>query len=126
MALTKSGSARTVQASATNAAGATTTTSWLAINCGVSGIALVSNGGTGPDPECQVRAEFSADGSTAAAGYVLLGGGGRSANAATPVPYTFAPAGAGGDWAYYRLVFTGNAGQPVTVQASDSTTTSLV
>lgn len=126
MPLTKSATARPVQASATNSIGGTTTTNpGLAINYGVSGVAVITNGGTGPSTECQVRVDFSADNSTWVIGYVI-GGGGTTANAVTRIPYTFAPMGAGGDWAYYRLVFTGNTGQAVTVQADDSTTTSPV
>lgn len=123
MALSKSGTARAVQSAVSNSAGGTTTTSGLVVNYGVSGVATITNGGTGPTAECTVRIDFSADNSTWITGPVI-GGGGTANSAITLIPYAMG-VGAYGDWAYYRLVFTGNSGQAVTVEASDSTTTAL-
>jgi hypothetical protein len=62
VALTKS--AQTVQASATNAAAATTNSSAFATNYGVSGVAKIINGGTGPTVACDFVLQVSNDGSS--------------------------------------------------------------
>lgn len=126
MALTKSSSARSIVSSQSCSAGGTVASaSGFEIGYGVSILATITNGATGPTVECQVRVDFSADGTTWNTGYVI-GGGGTTANAVTRIGWSLAPAGGGGDWAYYRLVFTGNTGQAVTVAAVDSTTTAIV
>lgn len=124
MALTKSAALRAVQASATNAAAATTTGSAQTINYGVSGVATITNGGTAPTVACSLRLDFSADGSTWVTG-PIIGSGDTVNSSVTVIPYSLGICGASGDWVNYRTVFTGNTGQGVTVAASDSTTTVL-
>lgn len=123
MALTKSPTARAVLASVSNAAGDTKTSAGFLVGYGVSGVATITNGATGPTVECTVRIEFSADNSAWVTGPVL-GGGGTANSAVTWIPYALG-IGSHGDWAYYRLVFTGNTGQAVTVEAADSSTSGI-
>jgi hypothetical protein len=123
MALTKSVANRAVQASATNTAGSTTTTSGQLISYGVSGVAVITNGGTGPTVACSVYVDFSADNSNWITG-PAIGVGDTVNSSVTRIPYGFGPGGPMGDFAYYRLRFTGNTAQSVTVQADDATTTS--
>jgi len=122
MALTKS--AQTPQASTSCAAGGTVNGSGLPINYGVSGVAVVTNGPSGPTTGCALYLQFSADNS-AWTQPVLVGIADTAANAVAAIPFAVAAPGAGGDWAYYRTTFSGNSGQAVTVQAVASTTTSL-
>lgn len=123
MALTKSGTARAVQASATNTAGSTTTTSGQSTGYGTSGVAKITNGGTGPTVACSVYLDWSADNTTFYSG-PSIGSGDTVASSVTLIPYSLG-IGSGGDWAYYRLRFTGNTGQSVTVEAEDSTTSGV-
>lgn len=121
MALTKT--AQTPQASATNAAAATATGSWLDVNYGVSGVAVVTNGGTGPTVPCDFVIEVSNDGGTTAFEWSRQTA--LAANSAvTRFPFALG-IGNGGDFGKYRTKFTGNTVQGVTVQADAETTASV-
>lgn len=121
MALTKT--AQSVQASATNSAGGTTTSAAFDANYGASIVARVTNGGTGPTVACDAVLEVSNDGGTTwfewdrqTAGLV----------ASTAYPMAFKLGiGDGADFGKYRVKFSGNTGQSVTVQADAETTTAL-
>lgn len=123
MALTRPGTARAVQASTSNAAAGTTTSSGQSIGYGDSGIAVITNGGTGPTIACALYIDFSADNSTFING-PAVGSGDTVASSVTTIPYSFG-IGGGGDWNYYRTRFTGNTGQSCTVIATDSTTSGV-
>jgi len=122
MALTKSN--RTAVSSQSCSAGGSVTGSGQTIGYGVSGVASITNGGTGPTVTCGVYLDFSDDNSTWTTG-PLIGLGDTVNSSVTYVPYSLG-IGAGGDWAYYRVRFTGNTGQAVTVAAADSSTTSII
>jgi hypothetical protein len=122
MALTKS--AQSVQASATNAAAATTTSSSFAINYGVSGVAKIINGGTGPTVGCDFVIEVSNDGGTTWFEWSRQTAG-VTASTTYTFPFALGIGGTGGDFGHYRTKFTGNTGQSVTVQADAETTTAL-
>lgn len=121
MALTKS--SQTPRTSTPCGAGSTVYGTGLPINYGVSGVALVTNGSTGPTTGCGVYLQFSADNSNWTEPF-LVGIAATGNSVVTPIPFAIA-IGAGADWAYYRLAFKDNSGQAVTVQADASTTTSL-
>lgn len=119
--------ARTAQApqvSATNTAGSTTTGSAFAINYGVSGVAQIVNGGTGPTVGCDFILEVSNDGGGTWFEWSRQTAG---TTASTTYRFSFAlgVAGAGGDFGHYRTKFSGNTAQSVTVEADAETTTSL-
>ena len=121
MALSKT--AQTVQASASNTAGSTTTSSAFDINYGVSGVATIANGGTGPTVACDFVIELSSDGGTTWYEWSR-----QTAGTANSTTYRFPFAlgiGTGGDFAKYRVKFTGNTAQTVTVQCDAQTTASL-
>lgn len=121
MALNKT--AQTVQASASNTAGSTTTSSAFDINYGVSGVATIANGGTGPTVACDFIVELSSDGGTTWYEWTR-----QTAGTASSTTYRFPFAlgiGAGGDFGKYRVKFTGNTAQTVTVQADAQTTATL-
>ncbi len=125
MALTKSAASIAVQASASNTAGATTTSSSFLIGYGFSVIAKITNGGTGPTIPCGVTLQVSADNSTF---YNTddVRTASVTASAVFTTKFDLGVGGVnGGDWAYGRLVFTGNTAQTVTVQADGSSTTAL-
>ena len=124
MALTKSSTARSVVSSQTCAAAATVTGSAQTIGYGASGVVQLTNGGTGPTLSCKAYAEFSADG-TNWFGSRFLADGGVTASAVTKRDYTLGAGGSSGDWTYYRIVFTGNTGQGVTVRADDAYTSAV-
>lgn len=105
------------------AAGATILGTAFQVNYGVSGVARIMNATTPPTAPCGFSLDFSTDGSNWVNG-PLAGVGDTIANSTTLIPFSLA-IGGGGDWAYYRVRFTGNAGQAVTVQADASTTTGL-
>lgn len=121
MALIKA--AQAAQAPASNAAGTTTTGPALAINYGVSGVAVVANGATGPDAGCDFVVEMSNDGGATWFEWSRQAAG-TTASTAWRFPFGFGPGGNGGDWDHYRVAFGGNTGQDVTVQADAMTTTS--
>lgn len=105
-----------VQASASNSAGGTTTSS--SVDCGATAgraggllTGKITNGGTGPTVECVGYVEVSPDGTT----WTRLGplvAGGTTASAVTGGSYRVQPGTRN-----VRTVFTGNTGQAVTVQA---------
>jgi hypothetical protein len=121
MALTKT--AQAVQASASNAAGATTTSAAFPIGYGVSGVAQVANGGTGPTIGCDFVLELSNDGGT-----TWFEWSRQTAGTTASTTYRFAFAlgiGAGGDFGHYRARFTGNTAQSITCQCDAETTAAL-
>ncbi len=122
MALTKT--AQTVQASATNTAGSTTTSSAFAIGYGISGLAMVTNGATGPTVACDFVIDVSNDGGTTWFEWSRQTSG-LGNNIVTRFAFSLALAGSGGDWTHYRVRFVGNTAQSVTVQCDASTTTAL-
>jgi hypothetical protein len=121
MALTKS--LQAPQASASNAAGATATGSALATNYGVSGVALITNGATGPTVGCDFVIDVSNDGGTTWFEWSRQTAA-TTNSAVTRLAFALA-IGAGADFGHYRTRFTGNTGQACTVQADAETTTAL-
>ena len=112
---------RTIVASASNAAGATTRgTQDLRGKLGGFLTMKITNGGTGPTLQCEGRVLVAHnDGSTPAAASagadwktVWRFGGGTTANAITEQSYEFGPG-----IAHIEVEFTGNTGQAVTVEA---------
>jgi len=121
MALTKSaGSSRS---STTCAAGGSATGTGQSIGYGVSGVATITNGGTGPTAPCGLYLDYSADNATWING-PLIGLADTVGSSVTRIPFALA-IGAGGDWNYFRTRFTGNTGQDVTVVDNYSATTGL-
>lgn len=121
MALTKT--TQSPQASASNAAAATTTSSAFAISYGVSGVAKVTNGGAGPTIGCDFVIEVSNDGGT-----TWFEWSRQTAGVTNSAVYLFPFAlgiGTGGDFGHYRAKFTGNTAQAVTVQADAEITASV-
>ena len=110
MAATKSAS--TIQASASNSAGGTTTSSTLDLSddYGAGIMVKLTNGATGPTVGCTATVNVSSDGATWK--YFQAATGGTASNGV----YSFAfdlPA-----WVMQaQVVFTGNTGQAVTVEA---------
>lgn len=110
-----------LQASATNTAGSTTTGSEFDVSdsYGVAVTATITNGATGPTVGCSVRVEVRNSGS--GTWYTWASGTAGTANNGV---YSFA-------WdipptiARLRVVFTGNTGQSVTVQADGSELTAI-
>jgi hypothetical protein len=122
MALTKT--PQTPQASASNTAGSTANSSAFDIGYGVSGLAQITNGGTGPTVACSFNLQVSNDGGTT--WLTISSQTAGTANSATyTFPFSLGVGGAGGDWGKYRTQFTGNTGQTVTVQADAESTTAL-
>ncbi len=121
MALTKS--SQSLQASAANNANSTTNGAGFTIGYGVSGTAMITNGGTGPTVACTFNLQGSADNSN----WFTISSqtAGVAANGIYLFPFSLGVGGANGDWTYYRSQFTGNTVQNVTVQADASTTTAL-
>jgi hypothetical protein len=122
MALTKS--SRAVLAGTPVSAGNSLSSLAQPINYGVSGVAVITNGGTAPTLPCGLRLDFSPDGGTTWVTGPFVGYGDTVNSSVTRIPYSLG-IGAGGDWTHYRTTFTGHTGQSVTVQADDSTTTAL-
>ncbi len=121
MALTKT--AQAPQASATNTAGSTTTGSANTTNYGVSGVAKITNGGTGPTVGCDFVIQVSNDGGT-----TWFEWSRQTAGVTNSGVYLFPwrlGIGSGADFGHYRTVFTGNTAQSVTVQADAETTTTI-
>lgn len=110
MAATKSGS--TIQASASNTAGSTTTSSTLDLTTayGAGIMAKITNGATGPTVACTATVNVSSDGATWK--YFQAATAGVANNGVYPFAFDL-PA-----WVMYaQVVFTGNTGQTVTVEA---------
>lgn len=121
MALTKAYTAA-VGSGTSNTAGSTTNSSTLTIGYGISIVAKVTNGGTGPTVGCDVIIQVSHDGAT------WQEWDRRTAGVTASTTYTFAfrlGIGDGGDWLDARVQFSGNTAQTVTVQADAESTTSL-
>ncbi len=122
MALSKTVTAP--QASASNAGGATTNSSSITVGYGVSIIAQITNGATGPTIACSANLQVTTD-----AGTTWITKDSRTAGTTNNGVYAFVfdigVAGAGGDWTTVRIQFTGNTAQTVTIQADASSTTSL-
>lgn len=110
MAATKA--ATTLQVSASNAAGATTTSSTVNLTTAYSGtiLAKITNGGTAPTAPCAATINISSDGSTwrlyAQQTAGLNASGVYSMAFDLPISVMFA-----------QVVFSGNTGQSVTVEA---------
>lgn len=113
----------TLQASTTNAAGNSTPSAWLALTGAykASVLARILNGAVGPTIGCTVRVDLSPDNGAT----VYLGAGGNylagTANAAEFAVLFDLPE----DAMYVRVVFFGNTGQAVTVQADVTAVTGL-
>lgn len=121
MALSKT--SQTPQASATNTAGSTTTGSSLATNYGVSGVATITNGGTGPTVACSFSIYVSNDGGTT---WFLWSTQTAGVVASTTYTFPFALSiGGGADFGNYQTVFSGNTAQSVTVATSAETTATI-
>jgi hypothetical protein len=105
-------SASTLQASATNSAGGTTTSTSVNLTTayGATILAKVTNGGTAPTLPCAVTVNVSSDG-TAWRQYAQQTAGLAASSAysmAFDLPITVM---------YAQVVFKGNTGQAVTVEA---------
>jgi hypothetical protein len=111
----------TLVSSASNAAGATTrgTRSMIGKH-GALLTAKITNGGTGPTIQCTATVLIAhTTGSTPTAAsegadwktYAVLGGGGTTANAVTPMSIVLPPC------CHVEIEFTGNTGQAVTVES---------
>ena len=111
------------QASVSNAAGATQTGSWVDLTAAykASILAKITNGGTGPTVGCTISIDLSPDNGTT----IYAGAGGKflaGVTASITYPAVFdLPE----DAMYARVVFTGNTGQAVTVQADVTKLTGL-
>ena len=118
MAATKSGS--TLQSSTSNTAGSTTTSSSLDMTTGYGAVILakITNGATGPTVACTATVNVSSDNSTwkyyqsATAGVANSGVYAFAFDIAAPIMYA-------------QVVFTGNTGQTVTVEAFAETLTGI-
>ena len=106
-----------VQASTTNAAAGTTTSS--SVDCGATAgraggllTMKITNGGTGPALECLGYVEVSHDGTDWTRVPAPVVAGGTAANAVSGGTYRVQPG-----TRHLRTVFTGNTNQGVTVQA---------
>jgi hypothetical protein len=122
LALTRA--TQTVQASTSNAAGATTTSSAFAVGYGVSGVAMITNGGTGPTVGCDFILEVSNDSGTTWFEWSRQTAGVANSTAYR-FPFALGVGGAGGDFGHYRTRFTGNTGQAVTVRCDAHSVTAL-
>lgn len=126
MALSKT--ARTIVASTSNAAGATTRGT-LDLEAAYGGLLTIkmTNGGTGPAAQCQCNILVAHNATLPAAGSrgadwktIASYGGGTTANAITEVPLPIDPAVMA-----LEVEFTGNTSQAVTVEAFLSELTSV-
>ena len=111
---------RTLQASASNTAGSTTTGTALDLTTKFGGLATlkVTNGGTGPTVACDAILEVSGDNST---WYEYSRATAGTANSGAYVFPVEIPIGI----MYLRSKFTGNTGQSVTVEAYFQEATSI-
>jgi hypothetical protein len=110
MAATKT--ARTLQSSTSNGAGATTTSAAWNLSTAYGGVvqARVTNGTTGPTVPCSMTVNLSVDGSTWRQAAVYAAG--TTANASYDFAVEIPPAAM-----YAEVVFSGNTAQAVTVEA---------
>lgn len=112
--------ARTLQASAVNAAGGTTTGSTIDLTTALGGTvtAIITNGGTGPTVACDFILEASTDTST----WREISR--QTAGVTAGVTYTFS-VNISSPLMYIRSRFTNNTGQSVTVAAELHELTSI-
>jgi hypothetical protein len=112
--------ARTLQASASNGAGSTTTGSAVNLTTalGMTVTAKVTNGGTGPTVGCTFSLEISNDNSAWKTYVSALAP--TTNSAVTEWAYTLGP-----EIMYVRSKFSGNTGQAVTVEAFGHELTSI-
>ena len=111
------------QASASNAAAGTTTGSWIDLTSAykASILALIINGATGPTVACTATVDLSPDNGT-----TVYPGAGGSFQAGITASTTYAAEfSLPEDTMYARVVFTGNTGQAVTVQADATKLTGI-
>ncbi len=110
MAVTKT--AQTLQSSASNSAGGTTTGTGLDLTTKLGGLLTgkITNGGTGPTVTCSLRIDVSVDNSAWKTFRTLAAALGNSVvtEFAVDIPPSVM---------YVRTVFTGNTAQAVTVEA---------
>lgn len=104
---------RTIQASATNTAGSTTTGSAVTLTTASGGVVVwkVTNGATGPAVGCTVTLQYSGDNSTWYDVFTAVAGianNGIYSNPAWTIPIGVM---------YCRVKFSGNTSQSVTVEA---------
>ena len=118
--ITATATARTLQASASNAAAGTTTGTALDLrtDLGLLVTAKVTNGATGPTVACTFRLETSNDNSTWFTYFEATAQTGN--NVVTQWAVTLGP-----EVMYCRSAFTGNTGQAVTVICHGQELTSL-
>lgn len=111
------------QASATNSAGGTTTGSWVNVTGAYKASILVrvANGSTGPTAPCVARVDLSPDGGTT----IYTGAGGAYIAGVQASGVFAAMFDLPEDAMYARVVFAGNTGQAVTVQADVTAVTAL-
>lgn len=121
MALSKSSQAP--QASISQAAAGSTTGSSLATNYGVSGVAKIINGATGPTVGCDFVIQVSNDSGTT--WFEWSRQTASNTNSATTLFPFRLTIGNGADFGNYRTLFVGNTAQAVTIQADAETTTAL-
>lgn len=110
MASTKA--ATTIQASVTNTAGSTTTSSTLDLSTayGAGIMCKITNGATGPTIACSATVNVSSDGATWK--YFQAATAGVANNGVYTFAFDLPP------WVMQtQVVFTGNTGQSVTVEA---------
>lgn len=122
MALAKT--AQDVLASQSNSAGGTTTSAAFACGYGVSILATITNGATGPTLPCAAIVEVRKSGGTfrewrRATQYDL------TASAVNLLPINLGLGGEGADFDEYRVKMTGNTVQAVTVQVDAEATTGI-
>jgi hypothetical protein len=103
---------RTLQASASNTAGSTTTGTGLSLLTALGGtlVAVITNGGTGPTVACDLVVEVSGDNST---WYEFARMTSQTGNSTVTTFRVRVPESV----LYVRSRFTGNTGQTVTVEA---------
>jgi len=118
MAIVKT--ARVLQASATNAAGATTTGSAIDLTTafGLGGVARITNGATGPTIGCTFTVEVSNDSVTWRKLFSVTAS--VAANAVKDIPFSISE-----EFMYARAIFSGNTGQSVTVECVGHELTSI-
>ncbi len=100
-------------ASQSVAAAATVTGAWIDLRAkyGVTLVANILNGATGPTAPCQFRVEYSGDGGTTFDEIIRVPGT-TLANGDVSFRHRIEP-----EVLFARVIFTGNTAQPVTVKA---------
>ena len=120
MSTTANKTARTLQSSVTNAAGASTTGSTIDLTAalGLAVTAKITNGATGPTVGCAFRLEVSNDNVNWKT--FTQQAAGVDGNGVYEFVTELGPA-----WMYARSVFAGNTGQSVTIESFGHELTSL-